>query len=170
MKQQLERHACKAQHTACSPPDSDNDSACLEHRARDFHRSACEDHPAPAVPGAPALQSDAAEQSHDQASAVAHSDCPSLARKSRGQRRVSFAAGPLPGSPDGHPVHEGACCKPRGQTSMMSPGLTTAPPEALTRASLQAMEKELGPEFQAQNALSLTRLKRRVRALFKAPG
>lgn len=80
----------------------------------------------------------------------------------RPKKRVTFAPGPLEGSLDGHPSGVG-CVKPvpKPRGTCTSNCIT---PAALTKASLIAMEQELGAEFRAANASSIVRLKRRVRA------
>jgi hypothetical protein len=91
----------------------------------------------------------------------------STPRPSKQKRRVTFDVGPIQSSPDGHPQHEGLVCQP---VELAARNISTAaPPEALTKANLLAMERELGPDFQASNASSLVRLKRRVRSTFDLP-
>ena len=64
--------------------------------------------------------------------------------------RVRFAAGPLPGTPDGHPSHEGLTAQQRRVLSMaLTPDLTPS--------NVRLLEQELGEDCQA----SVTRLKRR---------
>lgn len=90
------------------------------------------------------------------AGAAAPSACASGQRR-RG-RRVTFAEGPLELTRDGHPP-EGAAPAP----VCLSGGACGPQLEGLTKANLLALERELGEEWQEANALSITRLKRRVR-------
>lgn len=67
------------------------------------------------------------------------------------QRRVRFATGPLPGTPDGHPPHEGLTAQQRRVLSMaLTPDLTPS--------NVRLLEQELGEDCQP----SVTRLKRRA--------
>lgn len=64
--------------------------------------------------------------------------------------RVRFATGPLPGTPDGHPPHEGLTAQQRRVLSMaLTPDLTPS--------NVRLLEQELGEDCQP----SVTRLKRR---------
>lgn len=80
------------------------------------------------------------------------------------KKRVSFAPGPLPHTPDGHPQGDGRTVPARLAPSRL--GLVPAwtlkanahPPEPLTPHNLRLLAAELGPE----NAASITRLKRRA--------
>lgn len=81
--------------------------------------------------------------------------CFARTKHSRGSNRskVTFSGVPLERSRDGcpeslKPAHSERCA---------------APPAVLTKASLIAMENELGADFQSANAFSMVRLKRRVR-------
>jgi hypothetical protein len=89
--------------------------------------------------------------------------------RKRKDRRVTFAQGPIASSPDGHPdrsVPSVAC--PRRVPTFVSTQQPVA--ETLSRASILAMEDELGQEFQQANSSSLVRLKRRVRSQFSPSG
>jgi hypothetical protein len=83
----------------------------------------------------------------------------------RSSRRVTFAQGPLPSSPDGHPDRTSSCPRRLSTFACTAPH---PPAETLTRANILAMEQELGTDFQQANSSSLVRLKRRVRTLCPA--
>jgi hypothetical protein len=75
-------------------------------------------------------------------------------------KRVHFAPGPLPDTPDGHPAREGRVAAPR-PTSWLVAALKPVPlvaADPLTPANIRMLAAELGP----LNAPSIGRLKRRV--------
>jgi hypothetical protein len=141
-------------HLADEGPDQDLHAGSInrnvELSAGGLHRETCAGVVAQPVDGPSKWQSSCAQH-------LNAASCFARKKHSKGNARlkVSFSGVPLEHSRDGCPESNSAT--PTHSQSC------AAPPALLTKASLIAMENDLGPDFQSNNAFSMVRLKRRVR-------